>query len=224
MEFTSPYNDPGDRYDTMKWDFPEDSLKEYFIEGYLYKANNKNNAKLLHYIRGEISRLVAGLYYMNDQDLLKLYNSSNPPYSYEEFIEGLKEFVDMHEERVRGNLFSAASVFQKRIPYGTSSRYLLSEVPKEGRKTFLGINKPRMRYGSNRPSTGIDGRTRCIYRDVFLNLDLSNKRLKELIYHELGHGVAGHLRYRDKENHLGDHKLSEKLLKIVGDRIGFLDR
>jgi hypothetical protein len=227
MKFNDPFNDPGHKYDSVKWDFPEDSLSIVYIEGYPYKVNKTENARFLHYIRGEISRLISALRYISMQELFEFYSKSSSPYSFNEFIEGLKEFIDIHEERPRNDLYQMVPEFRGREAYGMSSRYLLSEVPKEGRKMFLGINKPRMRYESGGSSTGIDGGTRCVYRDIFLSSRDDSRagngnELKGLIYHELGHGLVGHLRYRDKENHQGDHKLAEKLLKTVGARMGFL--
>jgi hypothetical protein len=55
MNFKNIY-DPGDRYDTMKWDFPEISTM-YKVNKYPYGASSQQNAHKLSEIRKRIDRL-----------------------------------------------------------------------------------------------------------------------------------------------------------------------
>jgi len=223
-------NEPFDDYDTNKWDFSEDSLKRYYFKGYLYKVNNKEDIFVLHGIRNEITRLNDELKkFINERTaysiVKSIYNKykKDNEYSLEEFIEGINLFIDIHDEKMRSYNFYLLPYFKT---HSFTSAYLLSSLPNtKDAHRFQGINKPRLRYESSEPSTGRDHSTRCMYRDILLDLKLKvddPKEFRDLILHELAHAMAGHVRYRDSLNHKGDFKQAQELLTLLANRIDFL--
>jgi len=228
--FDDPFNDPGDSFEPKdkKWDFPENGLVVYYIQGYPYKVNNNENvAKYLHYIRTEIDRLVSYLVnHIEMEDLQKIYKRYRSEYTFEEFVNGFIEFIDIHSENERpSEFYKLLDPFSKRRPFKMSSRYLLSEMPKDNRTAarYSGINKPKARYESDEPSTGIDGSSRATYRDIFLDLK-NNKgnQLINLLLHELAHSMSGDIRYREEEAHRDAFKQAEYLLHKASNEIKFL--
>jgi len=214
--------------DRSKWDFSEDRLQNIHIDGYLYKINDLYDEEALYkliYIRKEIYRLAKALDSKKTSFYKKLYEEyfrKVPNYKFDEFMNGLHEFIDMSTERVRRPIFYGITTGPSKVPSFRKgprepcARFLVSEVPQE-QKIFNGISKPRLRFMSDGQSTGIDDSLRTVYRDIFINL--SDPKLKELLYHELAHGLAGHITYRDSGNHQGDFKFCEQVLIVVGTSI-----
>lgn len=228
--FDDPFNDPGDSFEPKdkKWDFPEDNLRVFYIQGYPYKVNdNENVANYLHYIRTEIDRLV---YYLSNnisiEDVKKIYKRYKSEYTFDEFVNGIAEFIDIHSENERPHEFYEYVLpFRARKKYKKSSRYLLSEMPRNDKiaSRFDGLNKPKYRYESDEPSTGIDGSSRATYRDIFLNLkNNKNNQLINLLLHELAHSMSGDIRYREEEAHRDAFKQAEYLLHKVSNEIKFM--
>lgn len=176
--------DHGDLFDSEKWDFPEDNIPKYIINGHLYKANNNKNAEKLASIRDSIDVLCSNLK-NNKKEIHKSTKNK-------EYLRGLDLFLEIHNtEHLR-------------------SRYLLSEIP-AGTK-FSGINKPKQRYVDyNSPKIGKDGHRRASYRDIFLDLKLSDKKLRELIIHELAHTMCNHVTFRPDDHH-ADFKWAESII------------
>lgn len=218
----NPYDDPSDKYDIRKWDFDESDLNSVFIDGYLYKYVKVSNCYKLRYIRNEITRLINEVSNWPIEYFKKVYLDYNVRKicSFEEFMVGLQEMFDIYLENEQPSIFY--EYCGQFTPKAMTSRYLLSELPNNKQaKVYDGINKPRMRYISNKKSMGIDGNKRALYRDIFLNLDLNKKELKSLLLHELSH--IFHIKYREKENHQEEFKALEFILKEASKKIGFLD-
>ncbi len=202
-------DDPGDKYDKppykvpgMAWDFSEDSLNVYKIGKYEYKAMNQKNAKLLSSLRKKIDILCENIL----DDIDSWVNSTNN----QSYLDGVFLFIGIHKEHYY-DPDTLPLYFAEIAVKGTKvSRYLLSEIPKG--TPFDGISKPRMRYIDNRSSpVGKDGNMRAMYRHIFLNLDISDKKLTKLIIHELAHTMANHVRYRPSD-HFSDFIWAEKLI------------
>jgi hypothetical protein len=200
--------DPGDKYDNYKWDFPEHDLTTIFIEGYPYKVNHDNSnarAQRLHNIRKYIDNLCQNILYSNSD-----FGNDD------DFSNGMLVFLDTHCEltRPRNDSIYHTSLFNKRLNgWKTSSRYLLSEIPKSVKTDLIGINKPKMRYiDSNAKSIGRDKQLRAAYRDIFIKEDLSDDEVINLLLHELAHSGACHFTWVD-DNHKKDFKKVEKFLK-----------
>jgi hypothetical protein len=82
---------------------------------------------------------------------------------------------------------------------------------------FLGVNYPLGVKNTNLKSFGTDGNERAYGRIVFLTIDpryIPNKRLEELIIHELAHTLANHVKYRP-DDHRQDFIDAEKLFKKI---------
>jgi predicted SprT family Zn-dependent metalloprotease len=193
------YDKPPYKYPGEAWNFYTGDLPIYIIGKYPYKAYTKKNAVLLSKIRKIISNLCSNL--ENDRN-----NWDNKEYS-----AGVDIFLGIHKE-IKYNPKSLPEPFYKLALSGKkTSRYLINEIPK-GTK-FDGIDMPRMRYIEKySPFVGKDGQERALYRDIYLNLDLSPTVLEKLIIHELAHTMANHVRYRPDDHH-ADFKWCEKLIK-----------
>jgi hypothetical protein len=225
-------SDYGDSYDSVKWNFPQDSLKIFYIEGYPYKVrDSRETAEYLHYIRTEIDRLTECLSYIDEDFVRKVYNSTRDTqnkFPIDETFEGLRIFMDIHKERPR-SIESLPAPFHKRN--GTSSKYLLSEFPYKkymGKcPAFEGLNQPKLRVMTHEKPVGLDGQMRAGYRDVFLDLGVIKrnglKEFRELIIHELSHTAASHVNFYD-DNHHFDFKVAEKILGHCAKQIGFMAR
>lgn len=209
----------GDKYDKIKWDFPEDSLKKIYVDGYLYKVKDPLSVHKLVYIRSEINRLCKSMELIDMNLLNKLmlkYPVKNS--NIQEFIESIKIFLDILQEKQR---YFEAYQFKKRINnYNTVSKYLLSEMPiiSKDRPQFTGISKPRDIFFSEGPNVGPDKNLRCLYRDIFLTLD---SNIISLVLHELSHVGCSHVTYKDT-GHANDFNRFEELLKIKAKEIEFL--
>ncbi len=201
-------NDPGDKFDEIKWDFNEKrGYNVIYIDGYPYKVLNqgtKNSqervAIKLKKIRDFISRLC--------EELNKRRHFY--PMSIQENID---LFLDIHEE---SPFTTNHRFFKKRIPYGTTSFFLLSQIP--SRSSFDGMNKPKQRYISSEPHIGPDKNIRAEYRDIFLNVNAN--KLKDLVIHELAHTFCNHVQWRP-DDHGQDFMVAEKILK---DMCNFISR
>ncbi len=184
-------DDYGDKYDTFKWDFDENTLKCIIFKDYVYKINDRKNEKVnnkivekLHNIRKKIG-IVA-------QKMDKFKNTKE----YNDLDQDLKNsidvFIDLH---------------------GPNNKYLLSEIPLNVKQAtmFYGINKPRKRKYTNNVPANIDGKLRASYRDIFINPELSKKSFEDTLIHELTHS------FNDctwkKENHGLIFDRNEKFLK-----------
>lgn len=207
----TPYSnfqmDPGDQYDTFKWDFDEHGLTS--VEGsdhYPYRirpTSNRNTLKLLETIRDKVNRMTQYIY----------ENMSMYP---EEAVNGLELFVMMHGEIQTPHHYVPTEAFVRHWVQnnGYTSRVLYAEIPKG--TAFSGINKPRDRYIDKRsPPIGKDRQMRSNWRHMFLTLPKSNKltsKLKRLVIHELAHTAASHQRWRD-DDHGKDFKMYERIIK-----------
>lgn len=212
-EFINPYEDPGDLYDSLKWDFPEDSLEVVYIDNYPYKVRKRGSkeetrkkAVQLSKMRKDINKLCDALI---DNPELWFHPEPN------DFTEGIKIFLDVHGEFKRDPNY-VPEQFHKRIMAGRpSSKYLISELPKRGSKSqyppFLGLNKPKLRHITGEYPVGSDGSLRCGYRDVFLRHDVKGPELRSLVLHELSHTGANHCQWRD-DDHGRDFAQVENLL------------
>lgn len=231
--------DPGDKGDKEKWDFKENYPYIVYISNYPYKVNKENNAFILHFIRLNINNLVENLRMKIEtkefNDILrKVYNYfSKPgyrrgkkpnPFSFEHLKNGIYLFIDIHGEINRNN---CPKIFKNRqYNYGTSSKYLLSEIKK---CSFSGLNKPKCRYICNQQSgsalnsvkIGSDGFIRATYRDIFLDLSGDFKDTYELILHELAHTMANHVTFRE-DDHNGDFEQCQYILELIAKEINFL--
>jgi hypothetical protein len=196
-------DDFGDFKDSVKWDFPENTIPVYVIDKYPYKAKNMKNAEKLAKIRLQINDLCKNL--INYR--IEWENSTNN----QEYIDGVDIFLGIHNE-YDYNPYSLPEPFFTIAKQGYStSRYLLSEIPKS--TLFSGLNKPKMRYKtSQEPFVGKDGSGRALYRDVFLDLNQSDSSLKKLVIHELAHTAANHIFFRPDDHH-ADFKWAENLIK-----------
>ena len=82
---------------------------------------------------------------------------------------------------------------------------------------FLGVNYPLGVQNTNLKPFGTDGNERAIGRTVFLTIDpeyISDKKLENLIIHELSHTLANHVKYRP-DDHGKDFIAAEKLFKKI---------
>jgi hypothetical protein len=198
--------DPGDYYDKLKgydaWDFPEDTIPVYWIEKYPYKARSKESAEKLASIRNKIDELCYNIENNKDQ----WERSTNN----QEYLDGVNVFLSLHQE-YHHDPHSLPSPFYEIAKRGSpTSRYLLSEISRG--TAFDGLNKPKMRYRDKRlPPVGKDANGRALYRDIFLNLNKSDKALKNLVIHELSHSLANHIMYRPDDHH-ADFQWAEKLI------------
>jgi hypothetical protein len=233
--FEDPNNDPGDKYDSTKWDFDESDLIVIYINNYPYKINNTNDhqknlsrANRLAYIRSEIDRLCFELCSQIEDGLINKEPDS--------VINGVFIFLDLHAELPRTNkdLIHFTRIFNNKLRSDkVSSRYLISEIPRSAKSGFIGLNIPRMRYRDPRePFVGPDQNIRACYRDVFLNdIIVHNSirskedldELRSLIIHELAHSLACHVTFRD-DDHGPDFKKAEKILSKIANKINFLPR
>ncbi len=197
--------DPGDYYDRLKgisWDFPEDNIPVYLIGKYPYKARSAEAAERLAYLRDQIDELC----YNIEANRKHWERSTNN----QEYLDGVNVFLGLHNE-YNHDPYSLPSPFYEIAKSGIPvSRYLLSEIPKG--TAYDGLNKPKMRYTDKRlPPVGKDSKGRALYRDIFLNLDKSDKRLKNLVIHELAHSMANHIMYRPDDHH-ADFRWAENLI------------
>lgn len=203
--------DPGDKYDSFKWDSKWDSpgsgLKQVYIDGYLYKVNNIESAKKLHKLRLNIDKLAARLVDKLDY----LYKTES-----EEFVNGVLIFLDIHGtyERSKKDRIFLVPGFNSLI----TSKFLLSEIPYGDKTGFEGLCIPRYRaYIKGEFPVGLDKNMRATYRDIFLNLNMSKKELKDLIIHEISHTGCNHCTFIP-DNHGFIFKKFEALLKsLSGD-------
>jgi hypothetical protein len=186
----------------MAWDFPENSLNNYKIGKYNYKAMNYKNAKLLSSLRKKISDLCDNML----DNIDSWINSTND----QSYLDGVFLFISIHKEHYYDPDILPLEFAEIAVTGSKVSRYLLGEIPKG--TPFDGINKPRMRYIDNKASPiGKDGNSRPMYRHIFLNLDISDKKLAKLIIHELAHTMANHNQFRNDDHH-ADFIWCEKLI------------
>jgi len=206
IKFTDQKGKRGDILDKVKWDFEENFPPITASDGYIYKATSLENVEKLQNIRYKIDLLCQKLELIYEGNVL-------PP--------EIELFLNLHGEYFR-DLQDLTKMlpepFINRIKGGiTTSRYLLSEIPKG--TIYNGLNKPRMRYiDFSEIPIGRDGQGRALYRDIFLNLDLKGKYLDDLITHELAHSMANHIKYREAENHQADFKRAEELIKSLWNK------
>jgi hypothetical protein len=196
--------DCGDYYEEKedKWDFAEGNIPFYSIGKYIYKASNKENAMKLATIRKKIDILCKNI--INGRS--KWENTTANP----QYIDGVNVFLGLHKEFYYDPHTLPSPFFEISQQGMPTSRYLLSEIPKDTK--FAGLNKPKMRYSEkNLPRVGKDGDGRALYRDIFLDLNRNEKSLKSLIIHELSHSLANHIAYRPDDHH-SDFKWAEKLI------------
>ena len=202
-------DDPGDKFDKppykvpgMAWDFSEDSLNDYQIGKYNYKAKSYKNAKFLSQLRKKIDTLCENII----DNIDSWINSTNV----QSYIDGVFLFLSIHKEHYYDPNLLPLQFAEISIKGEKVSRYLLSEIPKG--TPFDGINKPRMRYIDNMVNPiGKDGCSRPMYRHIFLNLDLSDKKIDKLLIHELSHTMANHNQFRNNDHH-ADFIWCEKLI------------
>ncbi len=200
--------DPGDKFDSYKWDFPEHNLTTVYIEGYPYKVNHDNSinrANKLHRIRKFIDNICLNI--ISDDINIKD----------DDFGNGLIVFLDTHLEfnRNKDDCIYELDMFTKRLnKYNNiSSRYLISEIPHSVSTDLIGINKPKMRYiDNNTKSIGRDKKMRAKYRDIFIKDKLTDSEIIDLIIHEISHTGACHFTWVD-DNHKKDFKKFEDFLK-----------
>ncbi len=195
-------NDPGDIFDNEKWDFDEALIPVYWIGKYPYKVHSLKNAQKLSDFRNIIDELCQNLE-NNRSEWSRATNN-------QEYLNGVNVFLGLHNE-YHHDPYTLPSPFHEIAKQGMqTSRYLLSEIPKD--TNFAGLNKPKMRYVDKRlPLVGKDGYGRALYRDIFLDLNRSDKSLKNLVLHELSHSLANHIMYRP-DDHYADFQWAEKLL------------
>jgi len=196
--------DDGDKYDSMKWDFPEDNNNLIIIGKYPYKTRSKENAEILNVFRKQIDKLCMNI--ENNRNQWE-YTTNN-----QEYLDGVDIFLGLHNEYYY-DPYELPEPFHSIAMKGhKTSRYLLSEIPPKTK--FAGLNKPKARYRDLKaPPVGKDSNGRALYRDIFLDLhnNTSNK-LKALIIHELAHSMANHIQWRPDDHH-ADFKFAEDLIK-----------
>jgi hypothetical protein len=194
--------DTGDTFDVEKWDFYEGNLPIYYIDKYPYKASSMENARKLYVIRKKIDKLCQNL--INDKSKWQKSTSNR------EYLDGVNVFLGLHCENYYDPNVLPSPFFEIAKKGQKTSRYLISEIPRGTQ--FAGLSKPKMRYiDIKAPSIGKDTNIRALYRDIFLDLSMNDKELKELIIHELAHSMANHVRWWD-DNHGIDFKWAEKLI------------
>ena len=197
--------DHGDLMDAEKWDFPEDNIPVYWIGKYPYKAYSRESAQKLAMIRNKIDKLCHNLV-INRSGPRGWENST----ANEQYLNGVDLFLSLHQETYHDPYLLPSPFFEIAERGLPTSKYLLSEIPR-GTK-FAGLNKPKQRYIDNTlPSIGKDKNGRALYRDIFLDLNRSEKSLKNLIIHELSHSMANHIGYRPDDHH-ADFLWAEKLI------------
>ncbi len=193
-----PQDDPGDRYDKLKWDINDKSLDQYTVNGYVYKVKNIASLEKLLWTRREIDKLCQAI----EADI-NGPNKNN--LSKSNFINQIVLFLEIH-----GN----GRVVPKKY------FYLLDEIP-DG-TLFLGLNCPRARFLSSDVSIGPDKNLRASYKEVYLTTTLSPKKYKELVLHELAHTGCNHVRWRD-DDHKADFNEFYRYLEGLSNKIGFLN-
>ena len=200
--------DIGDSKDPVKWDFDERFLKVIYTNDdyYPYKTNSKKNANILSNFRRKIRILCHNI--ENNFYEVKKFAKGN-----QEYIEGVRVFLDIHQDyfyNLNTKINLPEPFFSLALNGLPVSKYLLSEIPKK--TGFSGLNKPKMRHENiNLGPVGKDGKGRALYRDIFLDLDMSDKKLDELVIHELAHTGANHISFV-KDNHYADFKWFEQLI------------
>ncbi len=189
------YEEVGDKYDKVKWDFDETKIPIYIIDKYPYKAFSEKNAIKLKNIRDRITDLCINI----EKDRKKWENGK--------YSKNIELFLSIHEERYHTLL--PEPFYYISLNGLPTSLYLISEMPKG--TVYDGLDKPKgVHYVENAEPIGKDGKLRCLYRDIFLNL--STKGLTELIIHELAHTMANHVRYRHDDHHK-DFKDCENIIR-----------
>jgi len=198
--------DFGDYFDKKKgyaWDFPEDNIPVFWIGKYPYKAKSLKLAQKLANLRNQIDQLCYNLDYV-------LKNVPWEISTNEEHLDRVKIFLGLHKEYYHDKSTLPSPFFEIAKRGLPTSRYLLSEIPKNSE--FNGLNKPKARYKDSRLfPVGKDGIGRALYRDIFLNLNLSDSGLKNLVIHELSHSMANHIIFRPNDHH-ADFKWCEQLI------------
>ena len=185
--------DPGDTFDTLKWDFNESrGYNIIYIDGYPYKVSNKfstikqkDAATKLYRLRNIIDNICTNL--------------STERNNFPHMENKIDTFLDIHMEK-EWDLQNGKNIV---------SRYLLSQIPPKC--DFMGLNKPKGRYISDEPPIGKDKNLRSTYRDIFMNIDGPLKSTIELLIHELSHTMANHQRWRN-DDHGKDFKEAENLI------------
>jgi len=197
--------DYGDTYDSVKWNFDESDMTVFYADNdyYPYKSTTRKKANKLSYLRHNIRELCDNI--ERNTDIIKKSTHNI------EYLHGIDLFLNIHKEYEYTNFMSLPEPFRtfasNNLP---TSRYLLSEIPKG--TGFQGLNKPKLRHSrSDYVEIGKDGKGRAVYRDIFLDLDISDNKLKKLIIHELAHTGANHINFFP-DNHHADFQFFEKLI------------
>lgn len=197
-------HDFGDLNDSLKWDFNETEIPVYIVGDYPYKTYTKNNAIKLADIRKQIDKLCTNIIKNRSKWELAINN--------QEYLDGIEIFLGLHKEEYYDPSTLPEPFYSIALVGKKTSRYLLSEIPRNHRM-FEGLAKPKMRYIDPyaRP-VGKDGKGRALYRDIFLNLNKNKDSLKKLVIHELAHGMANHIQWRE-DDHGTSFKFSEAFIK-----------
>jgi hypothetical protein len=185
-----------DRPKGINWDFPEDNIPTYVIGKYVYKATTRNNALILDGIRSTINSVCDYI----EEDRSSWENSP--------LADNINLFLGIHKEYFYSPTSLPEPFYSISKAGHKTSRYLLSEIPKD--TMWSGLNKPKMRYiEKDGAFIGPDQAQRALYRDVFLNLN--DKSLEKLVIHEISHTMANHVNYRP-DDHKKDFKDCEKFI------------
>lgn len=183
------YEDPGDKYDKVKWDFDEtklyDNIKfnnhEYKI---LKSTTNKN--KVLYIF--SLLRLFT--------DKICVYMNKNK-HKFPKLSKNIDIFLKIHMKN-------------------NGKNYIIGQIPNN--MGFYGLNKPKKRYISKEPNVGKDKNLRCKRRHIFLSMMSNEKELIDLYIHEISHTGCNHLRWRE-DDHGKDFKDFENFIQFCASKI-----
>ena len=117
----NPYDDPGDKFDPLKWDLTENDLHKIILDGYLYKVRHPDNVFVLHHIRQEMNRLCKYLnnhikdYEKHTREMINLfldihYHNGGKRYILSEMTQNSKGFDGMNKPRFRFIDLNAPSI------------------------------------------------------------------------------------------------------------------
>jgi len=185
--YSNSLRDPGDKYDSLKWDFDESNYDIIYLGGYPYKV--------LDTISDDKQELVARKLHK-----LRLLNNK--------ITDNMRRFakgpgVDIYEYIHKNN-------------NGTSN-YLLSQIKPSTGFLGLNKPKNRVRTNDPfvGPDENIRARQRDIFLTINSKTEKITEPELELFIHELAHTLSNHVQYRPDDHNL-DFQASEKLLwKII---------
>jgi hypothetical protein len=181
--------DPGDKYDSLKWDFDETSGYNVIdIDGYPYKVLSDLKPKY----QKRIAEKLHCLRLLTNEIADNIGDFAWGP--------GIDIFEYIHRPGKDG-----------------TSNYLLSGIKTD--TGFEGLNKPKGRIRTEDVNVGPDKNLRARWRDIFLLLNYRNPMISkdelDLYVHELAHTGANHVTFRPDDHNLDFTSFEDLIWNVI---------